>query len=463
MDQASWPVVRGNEYDVSWVWIRLTRGLLTRSFSASHWRYTAQLGVRLCYRGGPSNNNAAVQSIALTRTQVEEGVVESMSDEKAKEALRVYEQTGAFMDGMVALREAARVGMRLPDKFVQTPLLACAQDGAREEDYPIRLRLDVHPHFRHLGQNKFRLDEYLHLPTLSVMVLVPSGEFMMGTPEDQEGNDDERPYHKVEIPYENLIQKYPLTQLNWTQLKDKNPSRFKGEDGAADEVFWFVNGEPYTGNDAPDPKNEAAVKAFQEQHVSAVPIMCKRDADGRPYAFHPVENVSWLDCRDYAKEAGLDFLSEAEWEYMARAGTTARFIYGDDEAALQRVAVYGRRWEDGHTAVGTKEPNPWGLFDVIGLVWEWVKDEYHDSYKDAPADGSAWTAEWEERKKQREAKLKRDAESFAEQMGDAADTNRADAKAEQDAYESGEPVAAAATGKKGGKQGTKKGGKKKGK
>lgn len=323
-----------------------------------------------------------------------------MSDESIRALLARWVASGRsdYETGRQLLAEVGRSGAQhLLEGEVDTVLLACTQPGtAFPRPFSLAERLPAHPHFRYIRTNRFGRDEWLHLPTHMPMVVIPAGDFMMGSPAGQDGNDDERPCHKVVLSYETLVAKYPLTQLNWKRIMDKNPARFKGE-GPAEESVWFVDGEPYTGEDAPkDSKNEAAVSAFKAKHPTAVETKTFYDQDGKPFDHHPVENVSWIDCRDFCKKSGLDMLSESEWEYSARAGTTARFIYGDDEAALQRVAVYGRRWEDGHTAVGTKEPNPWGLYDVIGLVWEWVLDEYHDSYNGAPCDGSAWTKEWED-------------------------------------------------------------------
>src|SRR5512132_3894094 len=80
--------------------------------------------------------------------------------------------------------------------------------------------------------------------------------------------------------------------------------------------------------------------------------------------------------------------SEAEWEYAARAGTTARYAFGD--AITRKDANYSESKLGKTTEVGAYPPNAWGLHDMHGNVWEWVEDVWHDSYQGAPSNGTAW-------------------------------------------------------------------------
>jgi formylglycine-generating enzyme required for sulfatase activity len=108
----------------------------------------------------------------------------------------------------------------------------------------------------------------------------------------------------------------------------------------------------------------------------------------------PVINVSWDDARAYCTwltaQTGRDYRlpTEAEWEYAARAGTES--AYWGDEIGRNNANCNGcgSRWDNNQTApVGSFAPNPFGLHDTAGNVWEWVQDCWHESYEGAPADG----------------------------------------------------------------------------
>lgn len=128
---------------------------------------------------------------------------------------------------------------------------------------------------------------------------------------------------------------------------------------------------------------------------------------------HPVINMSWVDAQQFvawlSQKTGERYRlpSEAEWEFVARAGTETRFPWGDsqisicDYANTLDIAGHSARphwfWStycvDGFTftaPVGSFPPNPWGVHDMQGNVWEWVQDCWHSDYTGAPTDGSAW-------------------------------------------------------------------------
>lgn len=174
-------------------------------------------------------------------------------------------------------------------------------------------------------------------------VLIPAGEFDMGSPQKEAGRDeDEGPVHRVKIANAFNMSKHEITQKQWREVMGTNPSYFKGDN-------------------------------------------------------LPVEQVSWIQVQDFIgrlndKEGKIKYRlpSEAEWEYAARAGTTTRYYFGDNTSKLSDYEWFIENSEFKMHEVGQKKPNPWGLYDMHGSVWEWVQDVYHDSYNGAPTDGSAW-------------------------------------------------------------------------
>ena len=167
------------------------------------------------------------------------------------------------------------------------------------------------------------------------MVKVEAGSFDMGaTPEMENPDASEKPVHRVTLTNNYNIGKYEVTQALWQAVMGNNPSYFKGED-------------------------------------------------------LPVEQVSWNDCQDFISKlnamTGKKFRlpSEAEWEYAARGGKKSRGYQYSGSNTLGDVA-----WNDGNSgskthAVGTKQPNELGIYDMTGNVWEWCQDWY-GSYSSSP-------------------------------------------------------------------------------
>ncbi len=202
------------------------------------------------------------------------------------------------------------------------------------------------PQQKTLLDNKTSFTEKLPNRVTLEMVSLPAGQFLMGYPDsDPDARDFEKPQHQVKVN-SFAIGKYPVTQAQYQAVMGKNPSRFKN---------WFKN----------NPQN-------------------------------PVENVSWNDaqafCQKLSQITGKTYRlpTEAEWEYACRAGTTTRFYFGDDANQLGDYAWYKGNSQDKTHPVGQKKPNGWGIYDMIGNVWEWCEDNSHDNYIGAPTDGSAW-------------------------------------------------------------------------
>ena len=200
------------------------------------------------------------------------------------------------------------------------------------------------------------------------MTLIPSGTFVMGSPEDElERLDREGPQRPVTVQ-SFCMGTYPITQAQWRvvasfeqvdRVLDSAPSRFKGNKRPVESVSW-----------------EEAIE------------FCKR--------------LSNHTSREYRLP------SEAEWEYACRAGTQTPFHFGPTittdyanycgDGSTGGNASYGPGPEGAYrretTPVDEFElPNAFGLFDMHGNVWEWCEDDYHSSYDKAPTDGSAWIDE----------------------------------------------------------------------
>lgn len=186
------------------------------------------------------------------------------------------------------------------------------------------------------------------------MVTIPDGEFMMGSRSvsnnqasdgssaNSTGEFEELPQHRVQVNAF-ALGKYEITQEQWIAIMGNNPS------------------------------------------VNQGPTL-------------PVENISWEDAQDFirklSKKTGKNYRlpSESEWEFAARAGSFSQFSFGDDPAELEQYAWYDKNSQGKSHPVGLKKPNRFGLFDMLGNVWERTEDCWNIDYDGAPHDGSPWTA-----------------------------------------------------------------------
>ena len=214
-------------------------------------------------------------------------------------------------------------------------------------------------------------------PWCPELVILAPGHFMMGSTEPErrwaidqgskrEWVDWEKPQHRVTIPAPFAVGKHLVTRGQFAAFIEATGHEMSG--GA-----WV-----YTGSEwKQDASADWCAPGFEQSDR------------------HPVVCVNWDDAKDYvtwlSEETGQPYrlLSEAEWEYACRAGTTARFAWGDDPPTREQ-ANFGRNVER-TTEVGSYPPNTWGLHDTHGNVLEWVEDCWNDSYQGAPTDGSAWT------------------------------------------------------------------------
>jgi len=181
------------------------------------------------------------------------------------------------------------------------------------------------------------------------LVLIPKGTFMMGSPESEQGRNENENQHEVTISKDYYLGVYEVTQAQYEKVMGKNPSYFQGAK---------------VGNENTD---------------------------------LPVDNVSWDDTVEFCKrlsdlpeekKAGRLYRlpTEAEWEYACRAGSKTAYSFDDEEGLLPEYGWFKRNSSDRTHTVGLLEPNAWGLYDMHGNVWEWCIDRYGDNSKGAVSD-----------------------------------------------------------------------------
>lgn len=219
------------------------------------------------------------------------------------------------------------------------------------------------------------------------MVVVPAGEFLMGSPKDEIGRDeDESPQHRVTIAEPFAVGRFEVTRGEYRHFIEESGH-------AAGNACWTLEDREW---------KERRARSWND------PAFSQGDD-------HPAVCVSWQDAKAYvdwlSHKTGKAFRlpSEAEWEYVSRANTTSRRFWGDD-----RMESEACRYSNGNDATSVRinafswgalacddkfaqtapvdsfAANGFGLHDTSGNVWEWVEDRWHSSYEGAPSDGTAW-------------------------------------------------------------------------
>jgi len=183
------------------------------------------------------------------------------------------------------------------------------------------------------------------------LVLIPKGTFMMGSPIEEEGADNDEEQHQVTIGKDYYLGVTEVTQGQYEKVMGTNPSYFRGNK---------VQGESSN---------------------------------------HPVEQVSWEDAVEFCKKLSdlpeekkggrvYRLPTEAEWEYACRAGSKAAYSFGANSKSLGDYAWFGENSGRQTHPVGEKKANAWGLYDMHGNVWELCSDWYGEYPKGAVSDPS---------------------------------------------------------------------------
>jgi formylglycine-generating enzyme required for sulfatase activity len=181
---------------------------------------------------------------------------------------------------------------------------------------------------------------------LADMVEIKGGKFMMG----DKAEPDATPHEVAVSGF--MMDKYLVTQELFQKVTGQNPSRWKGEKNPVEQVRWS----------------------------DAVKFCNKRsELEGLKPCY---DEKKWT-C-DFSAN-GYRLPTEAEWEYACRAGTTTDYFCGANPAALKDYAWFDKNAGGKPKPVGQKKPNPWGLYDMAGNVWQWCNDFYKvDYYKESP-------------------------------------------------------------------------------
>lgn len=212
------------------------------------------------------------------------------------------------------------------------------------------------------------------------LVAVPAGSFEQGSAETEADRSPDESRRTVTLSRGFLIGRFPVTRAQFERFALESGYRTEAEKGPSGGFGW-----------------DGTALRQSKSYTWRTP--------GFPQeANHPVTMVTHADalafCRWLKSKTGREFNlpTEAQWEYACRAGTTTQFSFGDtistDQVNYDGKHPYGDgkkgEYRQRTVPVASLPPNPWGLFEMHGNVWEWCEDTYQESYETAPEDGSAW-------------------------------------------------------------------------
>ena len=307
------------------------------------------------------------------------GPADGLFGTRTREAIRRYQSEKGFEETEYLTGEESQALAALGEEAAQVQAKAEAErrEAQRRERERREAARRVEPGHR------FRDCDGRWCPEL---VVVAGGTYRMGSPPGEEGrDDDEGPVHRVRIAEPFAVGLYEVTRGEWRRFVEETGHSM----GDACQTYESGEWEERSGRGWRNPGFSQT-----ERH----PVVCVNWEDARAY-------VRWL-----TRKTGERYrlLSESEWEYVARAGTSTARYWGEGERGQCRHgngadASAKRKYstwtvascDDGHvhtSPAGSYAKNGFGLHDVHGNVWEWVEDCWHDGYAGASGDGSAWTS-----------------------------------------------------------------------
>ena len=191
------------------------------------------------------------------------------------------------------------------------------------------------------------------------MVPIKEGSFVMG--DDKSGKADEKPARKIKV------------SAFWMGAREVT----------YDEFVLFLNDENYSQNNDVD--------AITRPSVPYIDMTRGMGKEGGYPANSMKQYSALMYCKWLYDKTGIFYRlpTEAEWEYACRAGTTTKYFFGDDSAQLKDYAWYAANSGMKYHKTGLKKPNPWGLYDMLGNVQEWVLDQYVADAYSKLEDGTA--------------------------------------------------------------------------
>lgn len=238
----------------------------------------------------------------------------------------------------------------------------------------------------------------IHKATGIAMVLIPAGEFMMGSPKSEANRLSSEDQHRRVIRQPFYIGETEVTVAQFRRFVAATKHKTDAERGEPIDTHGIGSFAAVPAGD-----REWSRAANWRNPFPNLPEYRRQDD-------HPVIHVSWNDAQRFSRHFGFQLPTEAQWEYAARAGTQTSYFWGEkaedgagfgnvnDEQTRRRFKDVGQAlpYDDGAaliTKVGSYRPNAWGLYDTVGNVLEWVEDAYVQCYPGDGADESAATGD----------------------------------------------------------------------